>query len=67
MQQHYMHHFTSQHMMVKCCPVHGEGHQYKQTLDMMQAQAHAYAFNTFMYFQQMSKQTKLNEEKAFYN
>ena len=67
--QHYLesqkHHQTHQ-MMIRTCPVHGEGNQYKQTLEMMQSQAHAYAFSCFLYFQHMAKTAKTPEEKAYY-
>lgn len=33
---------------------------------MMQAQAHAYAFSCFLYFQQMAKMSKNNAEKQYY-
>lgn len=53
-------------MHIKGCPVHGEGSHYKETLAMMQAQAHAYAFSCFLYFQHMVKISKSPEEKGYY-
>ena len=47
--------------------MHGEGTHYKETLAMMQAQAHAYAFSCFLYFQHMVKMSKSPEEKAYYS
>ena len=43
-------HYNAQMMQIRTCPVHGEGMQYKETLAMMQAQSHAYAFSCFLYF-----------------
>ncbi len=54
-------------MMVKTCPVHGEGNQYRQTYENMQAQAHAYAYSCFLYFQNMVKNSKSSEEKAYFS
>mgnify|MGYP007004445763 CR=1 FL=1 len=53
-------------MHIKGCPVHGESSHYKETLAMMQAQAHAYAFSCFLYFQHMVKISKSPEEKSYY-
>lgn len=48
--------FQAQQMMIRTCPVHGEGSQYKDSLVHLQAQAHAYAFSCFMYFKKMARQ-----------
>ena len=53
-------------MHIRSCPVHGESTHYKETLAMMQAQAHAYAFSCFLYFQHMVKIAKSSEEKSYY-
>ena len=52
--------------MIRTCPVHGEGNHYKHTLEMMQAQAHAYAYSCFSYFQNMAKGAKSRSEQAYY-
>jgi len=53
-------------MLMRTCPVHGEGTMYKETLARMQAEAHAYAFYCFLYFQHMSKISEAPEQKAYY-
>lgn len=64
MESHKIH--QNQQMMIRTCPVHGDGNHYKHTLDMMQAQAHAYAFSCYLYFQHMTKTAKSYEERVYY-
>ena len=55
--------------MIKKCPVHGEDSnfdEYKETMALMAAQAHAYAQSCFMYFQLMAKISKSQEEKQYF-
>ena len=60
-------HIQTQQMMVRTCPVHGEGNQYRQNYEMMQAQAHAYAYSCFLYFQKMASNSKTQDEKAYFS
>ena len=39
---------------------------YKEQMAMMQAQAHAFAYQMFHYFEQMAKAAAAPEEKAYY-
>lgn len=54
--------FQTQQVMVKDCPMHaaessegGASDHYQETMALMQAQAHAYAFSCFLYFSHMAK------------
>ena len=56
--------------MIKKCPVHkgevGEFDDYKETMAMMAAQAHAYAQSCFMYFELMAKLSKSQDERNYF-
>lgn len=55
--------------LLKKCPKHGEHSDfddYKETMALMAAQAHAYAQSCFMYFQLMAKLSKSQEEKKYF-
>lgn len=54
---------------IKKCPKHGENSDfddYKETMALMAAQAHAYAQSCFMYFQLMAKISKSQVEKNYF-
>ena len=55
--------------MIKKCPVHGENSdfdEYKETMALMAAQAHAYAQSCFMYFQLMARLSKSQVERNYF-
>jgi hypothetical protein len=55
--------------MIKKCPKHGENgdwDDYKETMALMAAQAHAYAQSCFMYFQLMARLSKSSAEKNYF-
>ena len=63
--EQYIEEFKNQ-MLMRTCPVHGEGTMYKEQMAMMHAQAHAYAYHMFLYFEHMSKSSEAPEQKAYY-
>lgn len=58
--------FQNQQTMIRTCPVHGENSNFKDSLMVMQAQAHSYAFSCFLFFKKMAKLAKSDEERAYY-
>ena len=77
-QRHYFNHhqyleslksMQAHRAMIKKCPKHGENGEwddYKETMALMAAQAHAYAQSCFMYFQLMARLSKSSVEKNYF-